>query len=107
MILIFDTETTGVPRNYKAPASDLDNWPRLVQLAWILAEEDGTPIEEIEYIVRPNGFSIPLAASAIHGITTETAMNRGVDLIEVMNHFQLSLLQADQAQQPARYGPDN
>ncbi len=34
--LFFDTETTGVPRNYKAPSSDTRNWPRLVQLACVL-----------------------------------------------------------------------
>lgn len=34
MILLFDTETTGKPKNYKAPSSDTENWPRLVQIAW-------------------------------------------------------------------------
>ncbi len=33
MYLFFDTETTGLPRNWHAPASDLANWPRLIQLA--------------------------------------------------------------------------
>ena len=50
-LLFFDTETTGVPRNYKAPASDLKNWPRLVQIAWLLADDDGGEIESAEYIV--------------------------------------------------------
>ena len=36
MYLIFDTETTGLPRDYSAPITQLDNWPRLVQLAWQL-----------------------------------------------------------------------
>ena len=36
MYLIFDTETTGLPKNYNAPITDTDNWPRLVQLAWQL-----------------------------------------------------------------------
>jgi hypothetical protein len=35
MYLFFDTETTGLPSNYKAPATDLNNSPRLVQLAWL------------------------------------------------------------------------
>jgi hypothetical protein len=35
MYLFFDTETTGLPKNYKAPVTDLNNWPRLVQLAWL------------------------------------------------------------------------
>ena len=36
MFLIFDTETTGFPRNKKAPLTDFDNWPRMVQIAWQL-----------------------------------------------------------------------
>jgi len=35
MYLFFDTETTGLPKNWKAPIEDLNNWPRLVQLAWL------------------------------------------------------------------------
>lgn len=31
MILFFDTETTGVPKNYKAPVTDLENWHRPTQ----------------------------------------------------------------------------
>jgi len=38
--LIFDTETTGLPRNYKAPVTDGDNWPRLVQLAFLEYNSD-------------------------------------------------------------------
>ena len=33
MILFFDTETTGLPKNWKAPITDLENQPRLVQKA--------------------------------------------------------------------------
>ena len=29
--LIFDTETAGLPRNYGAPYTDVENWPRMVQ----------------------------------------------------------------------------
>jgi DNA polymerase III subunit alpha len=34
MYLIFDMETTGLPASWNAPASDVDNWPQVVQLAW-------------------------------------------------------------------------
>jgi DNA polymerase III epsilon subunit-like protein len=79
-LLFFDTETTGVPRNYKAPASDLKNWPRLVQIAWLLADDDGAEIESAEYIVKPEGFTIPADAAKIHGITTEMALRDGTDI---------------------------
>jgi hypothetical protein len=41
MYLFFDTETTGLPKNWKAPVTDLNNWPRLVQLAFLLFDNNG------------------------------------------------------------------
>ena len=89
--LFFDTETTGVPRNYKAPSSDTRNWPRLVQLAWILTDGDGSRIHTGNMIVKPDGFIIPADAAKVHGITTQRAMAEGVDLKEVINQFKSDL----------------
>ena len=36
MFLIFDTETTGLPKRWNAPLTDSDNWPRCIQIAWQL-----------------------------------------------------------------------
>lgn len=80
MNLFFDTETTGVPKSYKAPVSDLNNWPRLVQLAWLLTDEKGRELNCGEHIIKPEGFAIPAEAARIHGITTEIALAEGVDL---------------------------
>ena len=71
MYLIFDTETTGLPRNYNAPISDTSNWPRVVQLAWQLHEADGTLVEQKDFLIRPDGFNIPFQSEQIHGISTE------------------------------------
>lgn len=87
MYLFFDTETTGLPRNWKAPVSDLDNWPRLVELAWILCDEEGHNIESRSAIVRPNGFQIPTEASAVHGISTARALAEGVELEALLGDF--------------------
>ena len=86
MELFFDTETTGVPQNYKAPFSDVDNWPRLVQIGWIVFR-DGVKVYEKEYIVKPDGFEIPEQASNIHGITTEYAIANGHDIKNIMSEF--------------------
>ena len=80
MKLFFDTETTGLPKNYNAPASDVDNWPRLVQIGWILSDDDGNEKESFEALIKPNGFEIPEAASNIHGVTTQRALEQGYDL---------------------------
>jgi DNA polymerase III epsilon subunit-like protein len=84
MYLFFDTETTGVPKNYKAPASDLKNWPRLVQIAWLVADESGNEISCAEHIIKPQGYTIPPAASKIHGVTTEQALQYGLEIKAVL-----------------------
>ena len=89
--LFFDTETTGLPKNYNAPASDTDNWPRLVQLAWLVTDEKGEVISKHNYIVKPDGFIIPLAASAVHGIEHSKALEVGEDLLEVLKSFAESM----------------
>lgn len=85
--IFFDTETTGVPRNYKAPTTDTDNWPRLVQLGWILMDDGGNKLAQHDYIIRPDGFEISADAARVHGITTEKALEEGHDLTEVIDEF--------------------
>ena len=85
--LFFDTETTGVPEDYKAPASDTKNWPRLVQLGWILTDNNGNILHQGNEIVSPDGFTIPANASYVHGITTDKAMRVGKPLRDVIDIF--------------------
>ncbi|OFX57988.1 MAG: DNA polymerase III subunit epsilon [Bacteroidetes bacterium GWA2_30_7] len=87
MYLFFDTETTGLPKNYKAPVSDLNNWPRLVQLAYLYYDKNGNKISGGDYIIKPEGFTIPKDASRIHGISTERALEEGEILSKVLLHF--------------------
>ncbi len=91
MYLFFDTETTGLPKKWDAPITDLENWPRLVQIAWILFDEDGSQILSKKYVIKPEGFIIPEESSKVHGITTETALKKGKPLQKILNEFSLSM----------------
>lgn len=91
MYLIFDTETTGLPKNYAAPITDTDNWPRCVQIAWQLHDEMGKLIEHQDYLVNPDGYNIPYDAEQIHGISTELAQEQGITLSEVLEKFNIAL----------------
>ncbi|HRJ31443.1 MAG TPA: DNA polymerase III subunit alpha [Cyclobacteriaceae bacterium] len=91
MYLIFDTETTGVPHNKTAPITDLDNWPRLVQLAWQLHDHKGKLITQNNYLIKPEGFNIPYKAEQIHGISTQRAMEEGHDLKTTLDSFLIDL----------------
>ena len=85
--LFFDTETTGLPFNYEAPSSFLSNWPRMVQLSWILADADYNVLSTHNHIIYPQGFFIPWAAARIHGITNQVAREYGEDLRTVLDWF--------------------
>jgi DNA polymerase-3 subunit alpha len=88
MYLIFDTETTGLPKDWKKPFTDIDNWPRAIQIAWQLHDDLGELIEAKDYIIQPVGFDIPYDAEKIHGISTEYALHEGVTLEQAMSEFQ-------------------
>ena len=88
MYLFFDTETTGLPRSWRAPVTDVNNWPRMVQLAWLLYDNQGQLLEQQDQIIRPDGYSIPREAAKVHGITTERALEEGEELIIVLTQFE-------------------
>ena len=76
MNLFFDCETTGlIIRDLELtdPAQ-----PRIVQLAAILADDEGEVLEEYDVIFKPDGYTITEESSAIHGITHEMAEQKGI-----------------------------
>jgi len=99
MLLFFDVETTGLPRRRSASYKDVDNWPRIVSISWALYGSDEFLVEHRYAVVRPDGFTIPVDSTRVHGITTEYARTHGQLLIEVLNelegdveHYKPSLL---------------
>jgi DNA polymerase-3 subunit alpha len=95
MYIIFDTETTGLPRNWNAPITDTSNWPRVVQIAWQVHDDLGRLIENKDFLIRPDGFDIPFDAERIHGISTELAQQYGDPLEDVLMQFNNALEKAD------------
>jgi DNA polymerase III epsilon subunit-like protein len=93
--LFFDTETTGLPINWNLPASNVNNWPRLVQLAYLMYDENGKKIQSGNHIIKPNGFVIPTEASNVHKITTERALREGKPLMSVLQEFNNLIQKAD------------
>ena len=91
MYLIFDTETTGLPKSWNAPMTDTDNWPRCIQIAWQLHDEMGNVLEHNDFLVKPDGFNIPFDAERIHGISTDLAVEKGIPLEEGLQIFNEAL----------------
>jgi len=59
MYTFFDTETNGLPKDYKASMFDVDNWPRVIQLGWILLSEDLKTKTENKFFIKPDGWVVP------------------------------------------------
>ena len=91
MYLIFDTETTGLPKRWNAPITDTDNWPRCIQIAWQLHDEMGNLLEHNDFLIKPDGFNIPYDAERIHGISTDLAEEQGIDLATGLEIFKKAL----------------
>jgi DNA polymerase III epsilon subunit-like protein len=91
MYLFFDTETTGLPKDWKAHVHDVDNWPRMIQLAWLMAGDDGKTQISSNQIIIPEGFEIPDEVSTIHGITTDRAISEGFPLAYALGQFSFAL----------------
>jgi DNA polymerase III epsilon subunit-like protein len=87
-LLIFDTETTGLPKSRQPASNGPNNWPHIVSISWIILDtETNTELKRCNYIIRPNGWDIPEDSIRIHGITLEIAQQKGVDLMGAMTEF--------------------
>ena len=84
MYLFFDTETTGLP---SGPVSAYQKWPRIIQIAWLLIDENKDIKSKNSYIIRPEGYEIPERVIKIHGITMKRALEEGVALDYALHRF--------------------
>ena len=91
MFLIFDTETTGLPKRWDAPLTDAENWPRCVQIAWQLHDANGKCVEHQEFLIQPDGYTIPYDSEQVHGISTELAAAEGIPLKKALELFSQTL----------------
>lgn len=95
MYLVFDTETTGLPDRFNAPWTDTDNWPRLVQLAWVEYDKDGKETFRYNQIIQPDGYTIPQNSINVHGITNEKAAEEGIPMQDALSEFKKALERTD------------
>ena len=103
--LVFDTETTGLPPYHKvknskeiaSPIKYLKHWDecRVVEIAWLLYDEEGTCLKKENFIILPKDFIIPDEVSRIHGITQEIAIKKGIEIEFVLSMFTSDLVDAN------------
>jgi DNA polymerase III epsilon subunit-like protein len=93
--LFFDTETTGLLPKDCDVKNNIDNFPRLVELAFVLLDSNLNKIYSADYIIKPEGFEIPIVCSNIHQITTEIANEKGIEIKKVLEDFQSNYDKSD------------
>jgi DNA polymerase III epsilon subunit-like protein len=86
-VLFFDTETTGLPKKWNSHFTNVDNWPRLIQLAFLVCGEFGDVLYKGSVIIKPEGFKIPIESAKIHGITNRYAIDNGYPLKNLLRDF--------------------
>lgn len=95
-ILVFDTETTGLPKDWSAPVEQVDNWPRIIQLAWALYDEDGNLLESFSKPIKPDGWVVPKEKFWIdNGHSTERCEAEGVAIADALAVFIVMRMNAD------------
>lgn len=88
-ILVFDTETTGLPKTKFISPSTLDQWPYIVQFSFIIYDSSLNDIVESkdDIIKLPENVLIPEESTKIHNITNELSLKSGLQINEILNVF--------------------
>lgn len=93
-ILVIDTETSGLPKKWDAPFETKNNWPHVLQIAWIIYEASGSLVKKANHYLKPGEFKITKASTKIHNITSDFLQKNGEERLEVfeslaadINHY--------------------
>ena len=96
-VLVFDTETTGLPEGRNPSIKETKKWPHMIQLSYILYDTDtNTIIECIEEVVKlASDVSISEESISLHGISRDISNTKGKSIVYILNQFNKCLQKAD------------
>jgi DNA polymerase III epsilon subunit-like protein len=89
-ILVFDTETTGLPKSKIISPDTLNQWPHIVQFSFVIYDTELNDIVvAIDNIVKLTDTGIVISEDSIklHGITHEISPTKGVKLSKLLHMF--------------------
>ncbi len=88
-VLVFDTETTGLPKSKIINPDTLNLWPYIVQFSYVIYDTILNDIvETCDSIVKlQDGITIPEDSTKIHGITDEISKKNGIDIDLILYVF--------------------
>lgn len=94
MYLIFDISANGKPKNWKRPATDIFNWPRLIHLSWLLYNKDRELVDSRNHIIEPKGFKITSDIERKNKITPEK-LEEAVPVMDALMDFEEAMEEAE------------
>jgi len=96
-VLVFDTETTGLPKSKIMNPDTLNLWPHIVQFSYVIYDTALNDIvESKDAIVKvKDGITIPEDSIKIHGITNESSQKNGINIEFILNEFFYHLRNVD------------
>jgi len=96
-ILVFDTETTGLPEGRNPSIITTHLWPHIVQLSYILYDTElATILDYVDVIIKlPTGVYISKESENIHRISNKKSQEEGVDIVNELKLFNDIVLKAD------------
>jgi DNA polymerase-3 subunit epsilon len=95
-LLFFDCETNGLPKNYSASYEEVESWPRVISLAWLLVDTEQNIINSQHHLIKPNGWTIPAEEFwTKNGFSTERSLAEGIDIDPVLEAFVFDKHNAD------------
>lgn len=88
-VLVFDTETTGLPKSRIISQDTLHLWPHIVQFSYVIYDTElNDIIVSVDNIVKvTEGVDITKESQLFHGITNEMSQTSGVNLCKLIKEF--------------------
>ena len=96
-VLVFDTETTGLPAGRNLSVTNVDKWPLIIQLSYILYDtEINKTCSCVDDIIKlADDVHISSKSIEMHGITRSTSIRKGIQIADALSNFNNVLQQAD------------
>ncbi len=96
-ILVFDTETSGLPKAKLISEYTLNLWPHILQFSYVIYDTELNDIIEInDNIVKVSkDVFIPEDSIKVHGITNDFSSENGIPIDDILSDFFYHLLNVD------------
>lgn len=86
-VLFIDTETSDMPKRWNAPTAKVNEWPYILQIAWVICKMNGEIVCSKDYYVKQKNITIGEGAMRLHGITLDMLAEKGVERKIVLNNL--------------------